>query len=119
MDGAHGHGNPGFGSLRDFIALKRLDVSGLVLFGDPVDLENTKPSLASIPPPSLKSLSINMEWDDDIEDALHSLLSDVSAYLPNLKLIECAWRPLPRVFGEYLVEAFAEKQVVLVLSLEE
>jgi hypothetical protein len=110
---------PALGSLRAFTVLKDLDVSGIVLFGDCDEPDPASLQLASILPESLERLNVEMEWDTDIEDALHALLPHCSFSLPNLKKIKCTWRPAPRVIAEYLMEAFRDVDVELILSVEE
>jgi len=107
------------GSLRDFIALKNLDVSGIVLFGDYDAPHPASLRLASMLPESLEHLNIDIEWDDDIEEALHVLLPECSSLLPNLKKIRCTWRPAPKIIADYLVEAFQDIGVELILSVED
>lgn len=108
---------PAFGSLRDYEVLKYLDVAGLVLWGDD-DFSELVP-LSSILPCSLETLKIKVEWDDDVEDALHELSFDCAACLPNLKRIECNSRPAPRSVAEYLIKAFHMADVDLILVLED
>lgn len=110
---------PAFGSLREFTALKHLDVSGLVLFGDCSDIDDSPLQLASMLPKSLETLKIQIEWDDDIEDALLTLLPDCTKMLPSLKIIDCTWRTAPKIIAEYLKAAFKDIGVQLLLSTEE
>jgi len=110
---------PAIGSLRDFTALKNLDVSGIVLFGDYDAPHPASLRLASMLPESLEHLNIDIEWDDDIEEALHVLLPECSSLLPNLKKIRCTWRPAPKIIADYLVEAFQDIGVELILSVED
>jgi hypothetical protein len=108
---------PPIGSLREFNALKHLDVAGLVLWGD--DDTSESPALSSLLPQSLETLAIKTEWDDDIEDALYQLSVDCTDFLPNLKKVECTWRPAPRFVAEYLVDACRQEGVELILDIDE
>lgn len=107
---------PAMGSLRMFEALTYLDVAGLVLWGDG---DNTEPApLSSILPESLETLIIKEEWDDDIEIALHELSVDCAVSLPNLKTIQCTWRPAPKFTADLLKEAFRTVAVDISLDIE-
>lgn len=106
---------PPFGSLREFTALKHLNVSGLVLFGDCMGLDY--PRLSVILPESLETLSIKMEWDDDIADALYNLFEDYSTVPTQLRVVECAWRPAPRMNAELLIAEFKSIGVQLILDI--
>jgi hypothetical protein len=108
---------PALGSLREFTALKHLDVTGLVLWGDDDTLES--PPLSSILPEFLETLAIRTEWDDDVEDALYHLSLDCTGLLPHLKEVRCTWRPAPRLIGEHLVDAFQLLGVDLVLDIHD
>lgn len=108
---------PALGSLREFTALTHLDVAGLVLWGDDDTLE--PPPLSSLLPESLETLIINTEWDDDIEDALQQLSVDCAASLPNLKKVDCTWRPAPGFAARYLKDTFHLIGVDLVLDTED
>jgi hypothetical protein len=104
------------GSLRDFIALEHLDVSVLVLWGDCDGLDY--PRLSAILPENFETLSIQTEWDDEVEDALYDLWEDASA-VPRLTTLTCTWAPAPRAKAEALVSAFKGTNVELTLSIEE
>ncbi|RAR01971.1 soluble epoxide hydrolase [Stemphylium lycopersici] len=108
---------PSFGSLREFTALKHLNVSGLVLFGDCMGLDY--PRLSAILPESLETLSIKMEWDDDISDALYNLYEDFPTTFNQLRMVECAWRPAPRTVAELLVAEFKSIGVELILEIDD
>ncbi|KAH7087456.1 hypothetical protein FB567DRAFT_346162 [Paraphoma chrysanthemicola] len=110
---------PALGSLRDFTRLANLEVSGLALWGDYNSLEGPDERLSSLLPSSIASLSIRTEWDDDVEHALHMLLPDCTELLPNLKRVDCSWRPAPTAIADYLVLAFQEQGVDLILDAEE
>ncbi|KAH7074502.1 hypothetical protein BKA63DRAFT_513165 [Paraphoma chrysanthemicola] len=110
---------PALGSFRDFSRLANLEVSGLALWGDYNSLEGPDERLSSLLPPSITSLSIRTEWDDDVEHSLHMLLPDCTELLPNLKRVECSWRPAPVAIADYLVMAFQEQGVDLILDASE
>ncbi|KAJ4366779.1 hypothetical protein N0V83_007304 [Neocucurbitaria cava] len=65
---------PGFGSFREFVVLRYLDVSGLVLWGDSIDEEY--PRLSTMLPESLEILKVKTEWDHDVDDAFCNLIED-------------------------------------------
>lgn len=108
---------PAFGTFRDFTSLKQLEVSSLVIWGDCDNVEY--PRLSNILPDSLETLSIQTEWDDDVEDALHNLCEDRSTMLLQLRRVKCTWRPAPKATADYLIEAFLRLGVELVLNIEE
>lgn len=106
---------PTIGSLRDFAALKHLDVSGMVLWSDDDTIE--QPRLATILPPNLETLIINVEWDDYVEAGLVGLSKDCTSQLPNLKSVNCSWRPAPRPIAEALIAEFKDAGVTLELAI--
>lgn len=108
---------PAIGSLRDFPVLKHLDVSGLVLWGDGEDTAQFPP-LTPLLPPSLETLVINVEWDDDVEEGLHGLARDCKAMVSNLKSVECMWRPAPKDVADVLIKDFRDLGVELKLSVD-
>lgn len=110
-------GIPPLGSLCEFETLRYLNVAGLVLWGDD-DLVDPLP-LSSLLPKSLETLVIKVEWDDDVEDALHELGFDCANALPSLKTVECTWRPVPKSIADYLTRSFRIVHVDLVLAIEE
>jgi hypothetical protein len=83
--------SPGIGDLRDFTALKHLDVSGLVLWGCDYEEDVGFRPLSSTLPTSLATLTIEK--------------------------VECIWGPAPRAMAEYLINAFQELGVELVLDI--
>jgi hypothetical protein len=111
---------PAIGSLRDFIALKLLDVSGLVILGDyGDDSELEQPRLAHILPESLERLTIRAEWDEDVEEAMYNLRNDCREWLPNLKFIDCSWRPASNTTVETFVQDFAAAGIELWMQRSE
>ena len=112
---------PTIGSLREFVSLKHIDVSGMVLWSDDenvaTDGSAQHPPLSSILPPSLETMVVNVEWDYDIEDSLAGLARDCTLHLPNLKRIDCSWRPAPMLAGRDLVRRFEEAGVALKLDI--
>lgn len=107
---------PALGSLREFKALKHLDVAGLVLWGDE-DISETSLPLSALLPESLETLIIKTEWDDDVEDSLHQLSVDCAVWLPALESIDCTWTPAPAVVADYLIDGFHFMGVKLVLDV--
>lgn len=108
---------PALGSLREFNVLTYLEVAELVLWGDDDSMDPLP--LASILPPSLETLVIKAEWDDDIEDALRGLSVDCATALPCLRKVECMWRPAPRTTACHLMKAFRLVGVDLMLDIED
>ena len=108
---------PALGSLREFKALTYLSVAGLVLWGDDDTLELLP--LSALLPESLETLIVKTEWDDDVEDALHQLSIDCAISLPNLRKVECTWRPAPGFVADYLIDACRLAGVDLVLDIED
>jgi hypothetical protein len=106
---------PTIGDLRDFSVLKHLDVSGLVLWTDDDMAEH--PPLASILPRSLETLAIQVEWDDYVEDSLMALSRDAASQLPNLRTIDCSWRPASAEITPLLTDMFAIVGIVLKLGI--
>ena len=108
---------PTLGSMRHFTALRHLDVSGLVLWND--NDTNEHPPLASILPASLETLIIHVEWDDDVEESLEALARVCLKEFPNLKMVDCSWRPAPCDMADVLVGMFEDAGVKLRLSTTE
>ncbi|KAF2994585.1 hypothetical protein E8E13_001612 [Curvularia kusanoi] len=109
---------PSMGSLRNFKALKYLEVTEIVLWDD--DESADPPPLSAILPPSLETLLIiKTEWDDDIGDALYQLGVDIPAFFPHLQTVECTWRPAPEPVAEELMKLFKASGVDLQLSIED
>jgi hypothetical protein len=107
---------PAIGGFREFTKLTNLEVSGLALWGDYSSPEYQDERLSSLLPPSIEILSIRTEWDDDVEHALHTLIPECTTTLPNLRQVECSWRPAPKAIAEYLVMAFQDKGVKLIVD---
>ncbi|EOA89215.1 hypothetical protein ACJQWK_09195 [Exserohilum turcicum] len=108
---------PAFGSFRQFTALKHLNVSGLVLFGDCHGQDY--PRLSAILPDSLETLSIKTEWDRDIAVVLVTLYKDLSTTPSRLRILDCSCGPAPRMVAEMLMAAFRTTGIHLVLSIDE
>ncbi|KAJ4302968.1 hypothetical protein N0V90_001859 [Kalmusia sp. IMI 367209] len=108
---------PTIGNLRGFSALKHLDVSGMVLWSDDDTVE--QPRLASILPPNLQTLVINVEWDDYVEEGLAGLSEDCAFQAPNLRSVNCSWRPAPSPIAEALIAEFKDVGVTLELAMTE
>jgi len=108
---------PTIGNLRDFTVLKHLNVSGLVLWSDNDTVEH--PPLASMLPPSLETLAIQVEWDDYVEDSLMTLSQDAPSQLPNLKTIDCLWQPASVEMAPLLTDMFTAVGISLSLSIAE
>lgn len=109
---------PALGSLREFKALRYLNVAGLVLWGDG-DILATPPPLSTLLPESLETLIIKTEWDDDVEDALQQLSVDCTSQLPALRKIECTWSPAPAFEAECLQDYYQSAGVELVLDVSQ
>lgn len=112
---------PAIGSLRPFTALKTLDVSGLVLWGDYAyeEYDSQPIKLGTILPEHLENLIIWTEWEECVEESLFGLPADCSQLLTHLKSIECQWRPTPKPIATILVEEFAAEGVELQLQMQD
>ncbi|KAF1974477.1 hypothetical protein BU23DRAFT_567308 [Bimuria novae-zelandiae CBS 107.79] len=117
---------PTIGSLHEFGVMKHLEVSGMVLWNDEnldedldkeEDAPSKQPPLSWILPPSLETLVINVEWNYLVEDGLSGLSKDWTVHLPNLKSIDCSWRPAPMDSGEHLTAEFEKVGVALKLDI--
>ncbi|KAF2446639.1 hypothetical protein P171DRAFT_430748 [Karstenula rhodostoma CBS 690.94] len=108
---------PTIGSLREFTNLKHIEVSGMVLWDDDEDLTVKQPRLSSILPSALETLVVNVEWDDDVEEALVDLATDRATHFPSLKKIDCSWRPAPMFVGRDLIAEFGRLGVQLKLDI--
>jgi hypothetical protein len=108
---------PALGSLRGFNVLAYVDVDALVLWGQG-DFWEQAP-LSQLLPESLEHLILKTEWDEDIEDKLDQLSSECTTSLPNLKRVECTWRPAPGFIADLLIDAFHSAGVDLKLDVEE
>ncbi|CAI6333601.1 unnamed protein product [Periconia digitata] len=106
---------PTIGSLRRFIVLKHIDVSGLALWSDDPGTENAP--LAAILPASLQTLVVHVEWDDEIEGYLMEFSRDCGANFPRLRniTIECTGGSAPTQDNDLLTGLFAMEKVQLVL----
>ena len=114
------------GSLCEFTSLKHLEASGMVLWGDEGDTDDEdepgeppvprQPPLSSILPSSLETLVIRKEWDDDMKDGLSGLAGDCATSQPNLKVVDCSWKPVPMPYGKNLITSFERANVMLKLN---
>ncbi|KAL1608173.1 hypothetical protein SLS60_003112 [Paraconiothyrium brasiliense] len=107
---------PTIGSLREFTNLKHVEVSGMVLWSDD-DGTVKQPRLSSILPSALETLVVNVEWEEDVEEALADLAIDCKAHFPNLKKVDCSWRPAPMFVGRNLITEFERAGVNLKLDV--
>jgi hypothetical protein len=107
---------PAIGNFRELTKLTYLEVSGLALWGDYSSPEYRDERLSSLLPPSIEILCIRTEWDDDVEHALLTLILECTTTLPNLRQVECSWRPAPKAIAKYLVMAFQDKGVKLIVD---
>lgn len=106
---------PALGSLRDFKALTYVDVSAMVLWGDG-DFWEPAP-LSELLPASLKHLVLKAEWDEDIEDKLYQMSLECTVSLPELKKVECTWRPVPAFIAQLLIDSCQSAGVDLILDI--
>lgn len=104
---------PPIGSLRDFVWLKKLDVSGLVLWGDHDDETCEHESLASILPECLEHLVIRNEWDIHLNTFLCDFPANGPSPLPKLKHLDCSWRPIDKHDAEWMISILASCGVEL------
>lgn len=107
---------PALGSLRDFEVLAYMDVSALAIWGDG-DFWEPAP-LSELLPASLEHFILKAEWDEDIEDKLYQLSSECTVSLPNLRKVECTWRPAPCFIADLLIDACHLAGVDLILDVE-
>ncbi|KAJ4353760.1 uncharacterized protein N0V89_005490 [Didymosphaeria variabile] len=107
---------PTIGSLREFTNLKHVEVSGMVLWSDD-DGTVKHPRLSSILPSALETLIVNVEWEDDVEEALADLAKDCAVHFPDLKKVDCSWRPAPMFVGRDLITEFEKAGVSLKLDI--
>jgi hypothetical protein len=110
---------PPIGSLRDFVSLKKLDVSGLVLWGDHDDEACEHDSLATILPGSLEHLAIRNEWDVHLNTFLCDFPENGPSPFPNLKYLDCSWRPIDKHDAEWMISILASCGVQLQVHASE
>jgi hypothetical protein len=106
---------PALGSLRNFKALRYLNVTGLALWGDD-EISGAPPPTSSLLPDSLETLVIKAEWDDNVEDALYQLSVDCAVQLPVLRKVECTWSNVPASVADNLIDTYRSKGVKLLLQ---
>lgn len=104
------------GSLRNFVALKHLNVSGNVLWGDCPQKERLP--LVSILPDRLRNLVIHVKWDDYVEESLTALSKVCRLTLPVLSSIKIRVYPGSKSIkdAESLISRFATENVTLILK---
>ncbi|KAF2114755.1 hypothetical protein BDV96DRAFT_599946 [Lophiotrema nucula] len=113
---------PPIGSLHNYTSLTHLEVAGLVLWGDVEDKEEEDTSVpgTNIPvsqvlPRNLEELVLWTEWDTDVEDRLLELARHATQTVPQLKTIDCSWRPATEM-AIVLEEEFATIGITLQLQ---
>lgn len=119
------------GNLRQFTSLKHLKIFGSVLWRDQPEFEEhgepigvttvTREPYCSILPSSLETLLIETRWSEPWIDSLNDLARDCPIFLPNLKLVDCSWRPntdrIPALIGKDLIANFQRSGVTLNLDI--
>jgi hypothetical protein len=117
---------PGFGeifgitpwhSLPQFTSLKHLHVPALMIWQSPKTWNNPDPQLASILPESLETLTLEINWVDETEEALYKFLSGCSDSRRSLVKIELICIPISKAVADGLVDAYKEKGFKLSLPV--
>jgi hypothetical protein len=93
---------PALFSLGGYVSLEHLKILGIVLWGNYSTLDYSDLRLSTVLPTSLKSLVININRGDDIEDTFNTWLPNCSISLSKLKIIECFCWPIPKAFADHL-----------------
>jgi hypothetical protein len=104
-------------SLPQFTSLKHLHVTALVIWQSPKTWNNPDPRLASLLPVSLETLSLEIDWVDETEEALYEVLYSCSDSQRNLVKIELICTPILKAVADGLVGAYKEKGFKLSLPI--